>query len=167
MSKPRPNGHNLPSVWTKTPGMLDRLKELHAQHCTLTKIANTINTEYGMSFSRSAISGKINRLGTRQLMRDELKRQATEAEQGEESMESEQPDHIEIPEPVPEPVRVKPPPMPPLSGGLALEFLDLTSQTCKWPFGDMSPYLFCGVTVEADKSYCPSHCDIAYNGKKR
>ncbi len=39
---------------------------------------------------------------------------------------------------------------------LNLRLIDLTSETCKWPFGEQAPYLFCGHPV-VSPPYCEAH----------
>ena len=43
-------------------------------------------------------------------------------------------------------------------------FLDLTIHTCRWPYGDQLPYMFCGSLdgVEEHRPYCRAHAKIAY-----
>jgi GcrA cell cycle regulator len=171
------------NVWLDTPGMLDRLKQLHAWGCTLSQIALALNAEYGMSFSRSAISGKIHRLGVRNQEEKRIEEQAEPVKQRRKVMERDQakeqpkkpvkppaPPPVVEAEPEFEPIVEAKPivriPMPPLQGGLSLDLLELNSATCKWPFGRMPPFTFCGHPVESEKVYCADHCEVAYNAAR-
>ncbi len=46
---------------------------------------------------------------------------------------------------------------------------DLTSQTCRWPFGDPTDdnFHFCGLPVFQSKPYCLDHCAQAFVGSNR
>src|SRR5262245_3449751 len=43
-------------------------------------------------------------------------------------------------------------------GTLAIEELTFTS--CRWPFGDKTPYLYCGATSVEGRPYCVDHMKI-------
>ena len=47
------------------------------------------------------------------------------------------------------------------------DVIQLTSQMCRWPFGnpDEEDFYFCGRTVALGKPYCEEHCSIAYVAK--
>lgn len=45
---------------------------------------------------------------------------------------------------------------------LNLSLNDLTDATCKWPYGEAAPYLFCGHQTKITTPYCPSHLALAY-----
>jgi GcrA cell cycle regulator len=176
------------SIWIRKPEVLDRLMELHAQGQTLSQIASMLNAEFGTGFTRSAISGKLHRTGVRKDTAEESERRAEARLQRRKIVEPEKPreipDHpVEKPEPVlppkppatpersirieaAEPVRIRRQQLPPLEGGLGLDLLQLRSSTCKWPFGELPPFTFCGYPVDSEKVYCPDHCDRAYNAAR-
>ncbi len=154
MSKPRPTGYHLPSIWTQTPGMLDRLKELHCKGLTLTEISRVIGDEYGVQFSRSAIAGKLHRTGLVRLARERVPK---EVGQRGATMTNETIEQNSSEMTLPPPIVVKRRKLPPLSGGLGLSLFELTSESCRWPFGDVAPFTFCGASVKDGASYCPCH----------
>lgn len=41
---------------------------------------------------------------------------------------------------------------------------DLTTTTCRWPFGDASPFTFCGCRVYRDGPYCAPHRALSRSG---
>lgn len=43
-----------------------------------------------------------------------------------------------------------------------LTLLELNRTTCRYPFGEKPPYLYCGKTIREATSYCPHHCGIVY-----
>jgi hypothetical protein len=43
---------------------------------------------------------------------------------------------------------------------LHVDVLELTAGMCRWPYGDVAPYTFCGQT--ASGAYCTAHSRIAY-----
>lgn len=47
------------------------------------------------------------------------------------------------------------------------DVIQLTSQMCRWPFGnpDEDDFHFCGKAVTQGKPYCEEHCAIAYVAK--
>ena len=47
------------------------------------------------------------------------------------------------------------------------DVIQLTSQMCRWPFGnpDEDDFYFCGKSVVPGKPYCEEHCAIAYVAK--
>lgn len=75
------------------------------------------------------------------------------------------------PAPVPKPRLVyRAPPAPdPIDepAGPRLKLIDLTSDTCRFPYGETAPFLFCGAAVQGELSYCPFHCRVAYYRPKR
>jgi hypothetical protein len=134
--------------------MLERLKELHYKGLTLTEISRAIFDEYGVQFSRSAIAGKLHRTGLVRLARERVPK---EVGQGGTTMTSENTGQNLSKTTLPPPIVVKRTRLPPLSGGLSLELTELTSQACRWPFGEVAPFTFCGMTVKDGASYCPCH----------
>jgi hypothetical protein len=40
---------------------------------------------------------------------------------------------------------------------LHLTFEQLVSDSCRYPYGDNTPFTFCGHRVQAESSYCPHH----------
>jgi len=45
-----------------------------------------------------------------------------------------------------------------------LSLMELTEKTCKWPVGDPATddFWFCGLPVQAGKSYCEAHVGVAF-----
>lgn len=54
-------GNSVNHAWTDP--IVARLRELHAQGLSCSRAAKALNTEFKTAFSRSAIIGKLNRLG--------------------------------------------------------------------------------------------------------
>jgi GcrA cell cycle regulator len=48
-------------------------------------------------------------------------------------------------------------------------FLELTSHTCRWPIGDPSnsDFFFCGAEPSQHKPYCAAHCARAYRPRQQ
>jgi hypothetical protein len=44
--------------------------------------------------------------------------------------------------------------------GTRITLFQLTENTCRWPHGDRTPYLFCGAPT-AGKTYCAYHTGIS------
>lgn len=45
-----------------------------------------------------------------------------------------------------------------------LSIMQLTSHTCKYPYGDRAPYSFCGATSMEGSPYCSWHSARCFNG---
>ena len=43
-----------------------------------------------------------------------------------------------------------------------LTLLELERTSCRYPFGDKAPYLYCGKPIRDATSYCPHHCGVVY-----
>ena len=45
-----------------------------------------------------------------------------------------------------------------------ISLMELTERTCKWPIGDPATddFWFCGLSVQAGKSYCEAHVSVAF-----
>jgi GcrA cell cycle regulator len=171
-----PKGLAVPvSIWVARPELMDRLMELHTAGSTLSQIAETLNAEFGTGFSRSAISGRLHRSGIRKGAVLEIGQRAEAGLQREKEMKEPAKTPVEEKPPVvPErgqyeaakPVRIRREKLPPLEGGLGLDLLQLNVSTCKWPFGDLPPFTFCGYPVVSEKVYCHDHCEVAYNAAR-
>jgi len=58
---------------------------------------------------------------------------------------------------------VNPKPRPKRTGKGNLDFFDLRSQTCRWPFGDDLPYTYCGERNIDGSPYCLEHSRLAWS----
>jgi hypothetical protein len=58
------------------------------------------------------------------------------------------------------PVFHAPPPRPTIVGKGTLKIEELRSNSCRWPFGDRTPYLYCGAVSVEGRSYCEAHMKI-------
>lgn len=68
----------------------------------------------------------------------------------------------------PKPVVVKaapPTPPEPRPDPLLLGMMQLTSQHCRFPYGEGANILFCGLTPKAGQPYCPDCCARVYQPK--
>lgn len=55
--------------------------------------------------------------------------------------------------------------LPPDESAVAVEFMQLSDATCRWPLGDPRDFknmLFCGEKPHKDYPYCTRHCLLAY-----
>ena len=66
-----------------------------------------------------------------------------------------------VPKPPPPPPRPQPPPPPNEPKMRRLKLVNLKPTSCRWPIGDGSPWLFCGVTAAEGGVYCPFHRRMA------
>jgi GcrA cell cycle regulator len=52
-------------------------------------------------------------------------------------------------------------------GSLDIDFMAITSTTCKWPVNDGNPFRFCGVAKPAEGGpYCAFHARVASGGRR-
>jgi len=147
--------------WTET--RMARLRALHAlsadERLSFDAIAAQLTQEFGMTVSKNACIGKARRM---KLVRraygpipQRKRKRATAA-----------------PAPTPAPAYIAPEAVPcvrprwkamevprPAPGG-RITLFQLNGNTCRWPHGDRTPYLFCGATT-AGKTYCAYHTGIS------
>lgn len=127
---------NANSDWN-TPGVTERLKQLHAEGRSFGKIAAALNAEFGLHLSRSACIGRAARLKlpwpTRQ---PKFRKQRSTG---------------------PVLPRPKPQPIPEQGEPLYLSFFELRGSQCRYPFGNHAPYLFCGRSTLFKSSWCAEH----------
>jgi len=149
------------SVWTLA--MHVRLRELTAEGEVLSydTIADKLNVEFDMKFTRNAVIGKARRLGIKKKPAPSFATAVRE------------------PGYVPRRERVKPQKInkvarfPITLSGLApagprdgrKTILELNRLSCRWAFGERVPYLFCGQRTDGS-SYCPEHSKLVYGRLK-
>lgn len=135
-------------VWTEE--LKTRLRELHADEDLLFgAIAAQLSQEFGVTLTRNACIGKAGRM---RLVRRHPRPPQTRRRAITLGMPPET-----VPRVLPR-WRVCEPPAPP--AGERLTLLQLTDNTCRWPYGDRVPYLFCGAAT-AGKTYCAYHTGVA------
>ena len=131
-----------------------RLRALHAKkHLSFDAIAAQLSAEWGMKVSKNSCIGKARRMGlpkrpSRPPRGDKRKRPVTLVSVA--------------PEPVPCVLprwKVMDAPVRPAEGK-RITLLQLNGNTCRWPHGDRTPYLFCGAPT-AGKTYCAYHTGIS------
>jgi hypothetical protein len=138
-----------------TPEKLDRLKELYLDKDDLSYkfIAERMTKEFGSTFSRSCISGKLSRMrmplrGPRERVPMPIIKHSRKAKTWVK------------PARVPAPIQHR--------HKRGLQLIELEYGDCKWPSGTDVPYTFCGDPVANDgASYCQAHAEIAYNKPRR
>ena len=116
-----------------------------------------------LGYTRSAVMGKVHRM--RKRAGETPKRRATVK-----AMEN--PSH----KPKPKPTQVSKPaythatppkPLPVDRGRVGkLTIMELTSSTCRWPYGHSS-FTFCGDHIKEGSPYCPKHSNIAFPRSER
>ena len=107
----------------------------------------------GPDFSRSAVVGKLHRLGLRRSREQRIEAQAAGARSSRTRLRP--PARPPIPLPPPTPCAV----VPRLIG-----ILDLTPGSCRWPYEHGGQTRFCGHAAAPEGTYCPDHRAIAYCG---
>lgn len=140
-----------------TPERVEAVKDLWAKDCSLSVIASQI----GGGVSRSAVMGKVHRLGLpmRGKRYGEINIRAG-------NKDPRAPHHPRI---VRVPAKLVPIQAQPIDDALIpieqrKTILELTSHTCRWPVGDVdrSGFFFCGAEPARNSPYCSGHCLRAY-----
>lgn len=145
-------GETYRPLWN--PTHTERLKKYHSDGCSASVIATRLNTEFGASYSRNAIIGRMYRLGLPK------RRSRTFAA----------PKVPRAPRIIwHRPPKAQPVVVPQIKDlEIPLEqrrtLFELAPNTCRWPVGEAtSPdFFFCGAEVQEDKPYCIGHCARAY-----
>lgn len=140
------------------------VKRMWAENATLTEIADAIP-----GATRSAVSGKVRRLGLAYKTSEEtraINKRAglvREAEKRAVRKKTEPPIKPEPPPPPPTAARISFAP----TGGKVLT--DLKPSDCRWPIGDPQrlDFRFCGAERLFDGPYCEGHAAVAFNQRTR
>jgi hypothetical protein len=136
------------SVWTEP--VAGRFKELFAEGLSYNDIAEKLCAEFGVTISRNAAIG----FGKRRNMpkrKDKNKKRKAEVRLEHRGKPGKDPGFV------PMPYR----PRPQIGKG-TLRIEQLTSRSCRWPFGDEAPFLYCGALTEEETSYCCAHNKLAH-----
>lgn len=151
------------TTWTED--MIDRLEKLVAKRLSAGQIAKELD------MSRNAVIGKIHRSGLQlkgKLPRSLMDARKADSKRPRKKAFSVEPWHekaasrLQPPQPQPPP---PPPPDPPkVLGTGQYKLFDLTSRNmCRFPYGEVAPFTFCGQKVVAEgSSWCAEHCHIVY-----
>lgn len=146
------------SLWTDE--RIEQLKELWAAELSAAQIAAVL----GAGISRSAILGKVFRLGLSESRPDGRRSQKRSRHNGRNGPVGlalhRKCDGREKPlSPLPAETAITNEP-------LHLAFADLQTWHCRWPYGD-GPFTFCGHSRAGDGAYCRNHEKIARRGPTR
>jgi len=142
--------------WESTPGLNERLTELHALtgdlYLSATGIAEALSREFNVTLTRNAVIGRSHRM--RLPVRGGppgRKRKQTEAK----------PKMVKIRPRVDAPI---PPPEAKRAAG-ALTIQQLGYGDCRWilePIEAFPPYTYCGAETAEGRSYCPEHHAVTH-----
>ncbi|HJP69772.1 MAG TPA: GcrA family cell cycle regulator [Sphingomicrobium sp.] len=139
----------------------DALKAALAAKMSFSQAAAELNAKHGTTYSRNATAGRANRLGLKSLCpksagqprrRRQRKGEATAIgivertrRKAEHQFKCEPMTGLRIADVVP----------------LNISIYELTDQTCKWPYGDNPPFVYCGLPVFESCSYCADHVALS------
>lgn len=161
-------------AWTENTIL--RLRVLWHQGLSCSQVADKLNLQFGTSFTRNSVIGKIHRLG------DELSRVArvSAVYEPEEKTKVPRPKRTQMkrkrPKWNPEAAELESTAQPyvestPMSDlEIPLEqrktLMELTSGDCRWPVGDpcTADFFFCGGQRKNGLPYCAGHCARGFNG---
>ena len=127
----------------------DLLAHLWPEGWSFTELAIRINDECGTCFSRSAIAGKVNRMQLKTIERER------------------RPSRLRAPRKVvavvpAKPVKQEPAPRVPLKPRM-IDILELKADTCRYPYGDLPPFRYCGCPILKGSPYCRDHTAVCWN----
>jgi GcrA cell cycle regulator len=129
-----------------TDAITARFKALHRAGRSFSKIAATLNQEFGLGLTKNACVGRSHRLGLKARPRPVPLQPRKE------------------PEPVAAAPRlgwtVEPPVLPASCGRITIYQLEYGR--CHFPFGERPPYAYCGNTTARKATYCPHHEGVMY-----
>jgi GcrA cell cycle regulator len=147
---PTPRGNKTASPWTEP--RLRRLVDLWNDRLSAAGIARALGPE----FSRSAVVGKLLRLGLRRT--DEQRQDAQSAG----ARHSHVRQRVAGLHPSAMPRVALPPPTPCAVVPRLVGILELKRSSCRWPYEVGGEMRFCGHQARAESPYCPDHYAIAY-----
>lgn len=143
-----------------TDDEVQALKTLHGAGLSASRIA----VRLGRNISRSAVLGKLNRLGlcTRKPFDPERPPKPRKPRLQREPVRPTLPAKACFS--FPKSLKPPPPPLPRLTAGGRVTVLGLTERTCRWPIGNPGneDFCFCGHSPRDGSPYCEYHASIAY-----
>lgn len=132
------------------------LGKLWSDGLSASKIAEALCDEFGATYTRSAICGKVARLNLTPRATTVRNHRSYRARVrlGRPTRSTVVEEFKAAPQIIDEEI--------PLDRRLSFD--ELTKHTCKWPVSDpgTADFFFCGDATAKDKPYCPGHCKRAY-----
>jgi GcrA cell cycle regulator len=117
---------------------------------SFSQIAKFINEAFGLELTRSAVAGKVGRMGLH--AKDRVTHQLPQPR----AIRAQRSLSAAATKPAREPPRV------PLKPRM-IDILELTSYTCRYPYGDRPPYAYCGCPPLKGSPYCRDHTELCWN----
>jgi GcrA cell cycle regulator len=135
------------NIWPRE--RIDYLAEIWREGFSFSELADCIASRFGVAVTRSAVAGKVNRmkLSTIKRIRRLPKARTPQTLAAATTLK---------------PARQAPPPRPALKP-LMIDILELTRHTCRFPYGDVPPYLYCGCPPLKGSPYCVHHTKLCWN----
>lgn len=136
---------------------IEALKKYVEAGASAAQIAGLLSSDFSQTISRNAVIGKIHRLGFilkrpgPGSARDKVVKKIRHVRQSKYNIPFGASPKISAVRPkISKPVGNEP-----TQGTLSLN--DLNSTTCRWPFGEEPPFIYCGATALKDRPYCIHH----------
>jgi hypothetical protein len=132
------------NIWPR-----ERCEFLHAlwqSGYSFSQVAKFINEAFGVELTRSSVAGKVGRMNLRDIER--VKRAPKVRAPRQLSAAASKP--------------AREPPRVPLKPRM-IDILELSKYTCRYPFGDTPPYLYCGCPPLKGSPYCRDHTKLCWN----
>jgi GcrA cell cycle regulator len=133
------------NIWPRE--RCDYLAEVWREGFSFSELAQAIAERFGVYLTRSAIAGKVGRMNLRDIERVKRAPKVRAPRQLSAAVTK----------------QVKPePPRAPLKPRM-IDILELTKYTCRYPYGDTPPYLYCGCPPLKGSPYCRDHTELCWN----
>lgn len=137
-----------------------RLRQLHDQGLSFSKIAKQMNADFGLALTANACIGKARRADFPMRYRPPKAPKAYKRAPPKPKMITIKP-KLPPPPPGPPPGTSRPIDLAPEVKG-DLEIYQLTDATCRWPHGASPPYTYCGKPTHQDTPFCRHHHERVY-----
>ncbi len=129
------------------------LKVALDEGCSFRQAAMVVNDLFKTRYTRNSAIGRAGRIGLTQPTKVNLKPKRVRAQK-----------QIKPPPPQMEPQKLTCEAVPMRTADvipLNLTIYDLTAETCRWPYGEAPPLVYCGCPTLGAGPYCDAHTGLA------
>jgi GcrA cell cycle regulator len=134
-----------PHIWPRE--RCEYLAAIWRSGYSFSELAGMISEAFGIPLTRSAIAGKVSRMNLRAMER--IKREP----------KLRAPRQLSAAATKPAPVARKRVPCEPRM----IDILELKADTCRFPYGDLPPFRYCGCPILKGSPYCSTHTAVCWN----
>lgn len=138
------------SVWTRL--VVDRFKQLFTDRYSYSQIAKKLSEEFSITLTRNATIGFANRIKMPKRKKTDIPRKS--------EVRIDKPGRGGNPLKAPAPLAPYTP--RPEVGKGSVTLMQLKPRSCRWPFGDRPPFLYCGCMTVEGHPYCEDHMRLGH-----